>query len=41
MGTSSMPYVLLVQFSYGGIVREVFKMRDYSAEPPSGPGDMP
>ncbi len=41
MDTVSMPYVLLVQFSYDGIVREVFKMRDYSAEPPSGSGDMP
>lgn len=41
MDTISMPYVLLVQFSYDGIVREVFKMRDYSAEPPSGSGDMP
>jgi len=40
MDSISMPYVLLVQFSYDGIVREVFKMRDYSAEPPSG-SDMP
>ena len=30
------PNVLLVQFSPDGIVREVFKMKDYSAETPSG-----
>ncbi len=41
MDPISMPNLLLVQFSYDGIVREVFKMRDYSAEPTSGAGDMP
>jgi hypothetical protein len=41
MDPISMPYLLLVQFSDDGIVREVFKMKDYSAEPPSGGGDMP
>lgn len=41
MDSIAMPYVLFVQFSYDGIVREVFKMKDYSAEPPSGPGNMP
>jgi hypothetical protein len=41
MDPISMPYLLLVQFSYDGIVREVFKMKDYSAEPPSGSGSMP
>jgi hypothetical protein len=41
MDPISMPYLLLVQFSPEGIVREVFKMKDYSAEPPSGSGDMP
>jgi hypothetical protein len=28
-----MPYVLYVQFSPDGVVREAFKMKDYSAEP--------
>lgn len=37
MDNIAMPTLLLVQFSYDGIVREVFKMKDYSAEPPSGP----
>jgi hypothetical protein len=41
MDPISMPYLLLVQFSDDGIVREVFKIKDYSAEPPSGSGDMP
>lgn len=43
MDPISMPYLLLVQFSADGIVREVFKMKDYSAEPTSGSGsgDMP
>jgi hypothetical protein len=41
MDPVSMPYLLLVQFSSEGIVREVFKMKDYSAEPPSGAGNMP
>ncbi len=41
MDPISMPYLLLVQFSADGIVREAFKMKDYSAEPPSGSGDMP
>jgi hypothetical protein len=31
-----MPYVLLVQFSADGIVREAFKMKDYAADPSSG-----
>jgi len=29
-----------VQFSYDGIAREVFKMRDYSAEAASGPAGL-
>ena len=33
----SAPKRLMVQFSYDGIVREVFKMADYIAERPSGP----
>jgi hypothetical protein len=37
----SMPYLLLVQFSPDGIVREAFKIKDYSAEIPSGSGNMP
>lgn len=43
MDPISMPFLLLVQFSSDGIVREVFKIKDYAAEPPSGagPGDMP
>lgn len=41
MDSIAMPYLLLVQFSADGIVREVFKMKDYSAEPPSGSGDLP
>jgi hypothetical protein len=36
MDTATMPYVLYVQFSSDGIVREVFKIKDYAAEPPSG-----
>jgi hypothetical protein len=36
----SMPNLLLVQFSYDGIVREVFKMKDYIADPPSA-GSLP
>lgn len=40
MDPISMPFLLLVQFSSDGIVREVFKMKDYSAEPPSGSRDM-
>ena len=32
------PYLLTVQFSADGIVREVYKIRDYKAEPPSGAG---
>jgi outer membrane protein assembly factor BamE (lipoprotein component of BamABCDE complex) len=38
MDNIAMPCLLLVQFSGDGIVREVFKMKDYSAEPPSGKG---
>jgi len=38
MGEMSMPYILYVQSSYDGIVREAFKLKDYSAEPPSGRG---
>ena len=41
MDNIAMPYLLLVQFSADGIVREVFKMKDYAAEPPGGSGDMP
>ena len=41
MDPPSAPFLLLVQFSYDGVVREVFKMKDYSAEPPSGGGDLP
>jgi hypothetical protein len=41
MDPISMPYLLAVQFSDDGIVREVFKMKDYSVEPPSGSGNMP
>lgn len=38
MDNIAMPYVLYVQFSADGIVREAFKIKDYSAEPPSGKG---
>jgi hypothetical protein len=39
IGDMAMPFVLYVQFSYDdGIVREVFKLKDYSAERPSGRG---
>ena len=38
MDPISMPFVLVVQFSADGIVREVFKIKDYKAEPPSGNG---
>lgn len=43
MDPISMPYVLLVQFSPDGIVREAYKMRDYKVEIPSGSsgGAMP
>lgn len=41
MDNPAMPFLLLVQFSDDGIVREVFKIKDYSAEPPSGAGDLP
>ncbi len=34
------PFVLTVQFSADGIVREVFKMKDYKAEPPSVDGSV-
>lgn len=40
MDNIAMPYLLLVQFSPDGIVREVFKVKDYNTEPPSGSGDM-
>ena len=40
MDNIAMLYVLYVQFSADGIVRELYKMKDYSAEPPSGPGNM-
>ena len=39
MDNIAMPYLLLVQFSGDGIVREVFKIKDYAAEPPSGKGE--
>ena len=38
MDTFAAPYVLYVQFSPDGVVREAFKMKDYSAERPSGGG---
>jgi hypothetical protein len=41
MDPSTMPSLLLVQFSTDGLVRETYKMKDYSAEPPSGAGDLP
>jgi len=39
MDNITMPTVLIVQFSNDSVVREVFKMKDYSAEPPSGSGN--
>ena len=39
MDPISMPFILTVQFSSDGIVREVYKIKDYSAEPPSGSGN--
>ena len=41
METSAMPYLLLVQFSSDGIVREAYKVKDYNRESVSGSGDMP
>ena len=43
MDNRAMPYLLLVQFSSDRIVREVFKMKDYVADPASGSdgGGMP
>jgi hypothetical protein len=38
MDNRATPHILLVQFSPDGIVREVFKMIDYVAEPPGGSG---
>lgn len=38
MDPVAMPYILYVQFSSDGIVREAFKLRDYVAERPSGKG---
>lgn len=38
MDPPSTPFILSVQFSADGIVREVYKMKDYRAEPPSGAG---
>jgi hypothetical protein len=35
------PFLLVVQFSSDGVVREIFKIKDYSAEPPSGGGNLP
>jgi len=40
MDSVATPYILYVQFSPDGIVREAFKMKDYSAMPPSGSGKM-
>ncbi len=37
----SAPKLLPVQFSYDGVVREVFKMTDYIAESPSASGALP
>ena len=36
MDPVAMPYILYVQFSSDGIVREAFKLRDYITERPSG-----
>jgi hypothetical protein len=41
MDNMTQPRILYVQISADGIVREVLKMEDYSAEAPSGSGDMP
>jgi hypothetical protein len=41
METVAMPYILLVQFSSDGIVREIYKMTDYNRQSTSGAGDMP
>ncbi len=41
MDESATPNLLAVQFSSDGIVREVYKMKDYSAETPSGAGNLP
>jgi hypothetical protein len=38
MDPVAMPYILYVQFSSDGIVREAFKLKDYVAERPSGRG---
>ena len=38
MDNRETPHLLLVQFSPDGIVREVFKMIDYVAQPPGGSG---
>jgi hypothetical protein len=40
MDPLSAPYVLYVQFSADGIVREVYKMKDYIAEALTGTGYM-
>jgi len=34
--SSATPYLLMVQFSADGIVREVYKMEDYGSKPPGG-----
>jgi hypothetical protein len=41
MDTAATPFLLLVQFSNDGLVRETFKIKDYAAEPPSGAGNLP
>ena len=38
MDPVAMPYILYVQFSSDGVVREAFKLRDYITERPSGRG---
>jgi hypothetical protein len=38
MDNGAMPRLLLVQFSPDGIVREVFNMIDFAAQPPGGGG---
>src|SRR5476649_12767 len=38
MDSRETPHLLFVQFSPDGIVREVFKMIDYVAQPPGGSG---
>ena len=41
MDPISTPFMLSVQFSADGVVREVYKMKDYNAERPSGAANLP